>query len=415
MNSGALSTRLERSISHIDAAAWSRLSGAQPYTNYRWLQVVEEAIRGGASARYFLHYSDDRLLGAAVTYEIRNAGESHIVDALIFGRVTRLFALFGISICPALLCGPLVGHGGCVLWDREIDEPVRTQLLTRLMGELKDYAASQGMSLVFTQLPPNEAGVLEPALPAEICRSHNLPISYIDIEWETFSDYLSSLSASGKNMPTKARREVRFAAKSNLECVNPRDVSGDWHEIQGLWEQTQRRHSWSPSPYKSDFPASLARIGHDVSIVNLARTDDRLLGAALLLVSGTSAAGPVIGVSDDVRARKSFTYFNLAIYEPIRFAIENGLRRVYLGASSYELKRRRGCSELPLRMYIWPRSRPGRILMRIWCWVHRRWTGNALGRQGVLPDTLHARSRAVERVRQKNRGDFDRETSQNSA
>jgi predicted N-acyltransferase len=386
LNPGEPDIRFERRISRIDESDWAQLSEAQLYASYGWLQVVEETIRGGASPRYFLLYRDGRLLAAAICYEIRSAGESHVVDSLVFGRLTRVFNRAGLSICPALLCGPLVGHGSYVLWNPSIAEPDRARMLSQLVGELRDYASAQRLSLLFTKLPPDEARILEPALGDGTYRSLNLPVSYIDIEWDSFSNYLAGLSASGKNMPTKVRREVKAATKTQMQCVSPGDVRNDWRTIQGLWQQTHERHTWAPSSYKADFLASLARFCPDVSILNLARMNDSLLGAALLLRSGTSAAGPAIGISDDEHARKSFIYFSLAIYEPVRFAVENGLRRVYLGASSYELKRRRGCREVNLSMYIWTGSRIGRLFIRAWCRIHRVWTERNLRQNGISVD-----------------------------
>jgi predicted N-acyltransferase len=72
------------------------------------------------------------------------------------------------------------------------------------------------------------------------------------------------------------------------------------------------------------------------------------------VVVGVRAADTIflIMVGVDVRGRESSVYFNSSYNEPIRDAIETGLRRIYCGKLAYEVKSRRGFQLVGLSMYL---------------------------------------------------------------
>lgn len=382
INADTLTVRLEHRIENIDAGAWNQLAADDVYAQHGWLRVLETAVPEASNPVYFLLCEGGNVIGAAICYRFDEAAPSSL-DEMLLGRLCGPFARLGISLRPALLCGPLIGQGRHVLWRRDMEAPELDRLLERLLDAISTFVANERLTLAVARLPAEEEALLAALAARKFARTMNWPVSYVDIRWESFDAYLKHLAALGSNMPTKARREVAAPAKAGIRLDQDDRFQDSADEILDLMEANQRAHSAAPLGLGRDFFRTLADRHGRSCVVTLARAEETLAGAALLLTAGGYAGGSLIGVSDDPRNRKAFTYFNLALYEPIRFCIERGLKRVYLGAGLYDMKSRRGCRELELAMFIRHRSAPGRFACRLWCAVHRRWSAKKLDRQGV--------------------------------
>ncbi|MBA3562729.1 MAG: GNAT family N-acetyltransferase [Gammaproteobacteria bacterium] len=368
-----------RSIEDVDAGTWDRLAENDVYAQHGWLRVLEKTVVEASDPVYFLLREGKELVGAAVCYRLDAVGSS--LDEMWFGRLYRSLTRLGFSLSPALYCGPLLGQGRHVLWRREAPKPER--LLARLLDAVSAFAAEKSLALAVAKLPIEEGVLLEMFAGRGFARTMNWPVSYVDIRWGSFDAYVGHLAALGSSMATKARREIAGPGKTGILLGGIEHFENLSQEVLELIEANQRAHSDTPLGLKREFFETLAQSHGASSIVTVASANGKLAGAALLLTAGDCAGGPLIGVSEDVRNRKAFTYFNLALYEPIRFCIEHGLKRIYLGAGLYDMKRRRGCRELELAMLIRPRRMLGRIACRFWCVAHRRWAVKKLERQGV--------------------------------
>lgn len=375
--------RVHTSIAAVDCAAWAPLVDNQVFAQYGWLRTVEESVAEAASPTYFLLFDNSRLMAAAVCYQLDGGAGKSMLDRMLYGRLAESFSKLRLSVSPALLCGPVIGHGRYVFWAPELTFAQRGAYVGKLFSELERYCQLRALSLVFANIPPDEVDQLGKISKRMGSRSLNLPVSALDIRWSSFSEYVSSLAACGKNLPNKTRREVSALAKNDVDLVRDTRFHESGDKYLCLVEENLERHAGAVHRYAANLFHSLFAHHQDSSVVTVAKYQQETQGVALLLTADQSAAGPIIGVKKNSRNRRSFTYFNLAVYEPVRHCIRNGILRLYLGAGAYELKRRRGCHVLPLVMYVRCRSVTGRAAMRVWCWIHRVWTARSLRRQGV--------------------------------
>lgn len=369
--------RLVRRIAEVDAAAWDRLAEDDVYARHGWLATVEETATDGADPVYFLLENDGRLEGAAIGYRLSGTAPSSL-DELLLGRFARPFGRLGISLRPALLCAPLLGQGRHVLWRR--DDPSPERVLETLLDAVGRHAAAERLSLAIAKLPVEERVLLDALAGRGFARTMNWPVSVLDLRWESFDAWLESLGSVASN---KIRRESAAPARAGVRVNAEPDFAHLGEALFALVAANQRAYSRQPLGLESGFFRALARQHAGGCIVTVARAGTELAGTALLLTAGRAAGGPLIGVSGNPRNRRAFTYFNLAFYEPIRWCIEHGVQRLWLGSGLYDMKRRRGCRELELTMLIRHRSALGRIAVRIWCAAHRRWGTKKLERQGV--------------------------------
>jgi len=369
--------RIVRGIAEVDAAAWDRLAEDDVFARHGWLATLEETVAEAAEPVYFLLEDGARLEGAAIGYRLTGAGHCSL-DEMLLGRLARPLGRLGLSLRPALYCGPLIGQGRHLLWRR--DHALTGRLIDCLLDTVCSYAAAERLNLAFGKMPVDERELLGAFAGRGFARTMNWPVSVLDLRWDSVDGWLASL---GGPAATKARREIAAPARTGVRIGAEPGFADAGAAIFALFEANQRAHSDKPLGIAPEFLRVLSRHHTQGCVMNVARDDSGIMGAALLLTAGRAAGAPLIGVSGDPRNRKAFTYFNLAFYDPVRWCIEQGVRRLWLGAGVYVTKRRRGFRELGLAMLIRHRSAPSHVLCRLLCALHGRWARAKLARDGI--------------------------------
>lgn len=363
------------SITKISRSEWEQLTTADVFGQFDWLHTAEISIRGARRAKYFLLYRNQKLIAAAVGYRLSRGDELSRLDDLLFGDSAALATRLRLTPNQSLYFGPLVGHGRHVFWNRnchadEVDE--RIYLLLKQITTHKDFA---GVTIAFGRIPASEARLLAALRRLGFLESKSWPISYLNIRWNNFEDYVSSLSRRGKNLPTKIRRELAAPEKIGIVIKRSTDFGTKAENICHLFDENHRKHSSAVSEFKPDFIEALAKHHASGSVITIAKADGepQMLGCALLLTAEGTASGPLVGIAKHESNRVAFTYFNLAFYAPIRYCIENGIRNLYFGAGLRHMKRKRGCDEMDTYVFMRPATRVGYLFWRVWFVFHCYW------------------------------------------
>jgi GNAT acetyltransferase-like protein len=129
-----------------------------------------------------------------------------------------------------------------------------------------------------------------------------------------------------------ARRSVRKAEKIGLS-VEVSQAPSAVEEFYRLHIRTRRRHGLPPQPmsFFSNIQANIIKAG--LGFVVLARNGARLVAAAMFFRSGKSAIYK-FGASD--KARQDLRGNNLVMWEAIKFLVQDGVEKLYLGRTSLE-------------------------------------------------------------------------------
>jgi len=362
-------------IADIPRSDWEALTKTDVYGQFGWLQAVETNMKGARCSQYFLLYHDEQLTAAAVGYRYSRGNGLSKLDELLFGNMASLASRLRLAPKEALYFGPLIGHGRHVFWDRGCNADDAAERIRALLERITAREASTGVKLVFGRIPNDESELLKILRTHGYLETQSWPISYLDVQWTSFADYLSSLSRCGKNLPNKIRREAAAPEKQGVQIKRLVEFGHDAAEIHQLFDLTQRKHSAGTLAFGPGLIKGLATCHADGSVISVASTgqEQELLGCALLLVADGAASGPLIGIAERKINRDAFTYFNLAFYVPIRFCIENDIRRIYFGGGYRNMKRKRGCKEMDVSLFIVTSSRFGGLFWRAWFIIHRYW------------------------------------------
>ena len=361
------------SICSVPRDDWEELTVTDVHGQFGWLQALETGVTGAQRPRYFLLYRNDDLIAAAVGHYYSREIDPGRPGELLFGKMASLASKLRLTPRKFLYLGPIIGHGRSILWHRSCGAAEAIERIQILLGAITASDEFSDSTLIFGRIPIEETHLIAALRGLGYLETQSWPISYLDVSWNSFEDYVSSLSRCGKNMPNKVRREVAAPRKQRVRIDELDDFESRALEIHGLFEQTHGKHTDSQMEFGSQLVKALADSHHQGCVMSVARSEDNteLLGAALLLVANETAAGWLLGVADTPLNRKAFTYFNLAYYAPIRYCIERKIRRIYFGGGLRKAKRKRGCNEMGVSIFLRPSGHVAGLLWRAWFVVHR--------------------------------------------
>ncbi|WP_329570533.1 GNAT family N-acetyltransferase [Kitasatospora sp. NBC_01266] len=325
-------------LAAVPAATWAALAtGAGLYFSHEWLSLVEQETPG--RCRYLLAHDGAGIAGALPVYLVAGEPNPYYDPQLLFraavpGR--------GGRYCVA---GSRSGYSGELLLADRLTQAEQRCAVAALLDELAVLARAEGQQHAFL-LYLNARGLRQVAGYAE---DLSPVLSYSGDAWleapgRSFDDYLAGL-ASGRRWTV--RKEVRRFAEQGLTAVraDPRERLDLIVEFARLGNEKYGIEE-SEDELRTRFERQCAVLGeHGVLIEG--RRGETVVGMALsyrwedrlyLRMAGFDQSAPA----------GAYPYFNLVIYESLRYCYETGLRGVHLGTGSHDAKSARGARIGPL-------------------------------------------------------------------
>lgn len=347
------------SIAAIDARDWDRLAiGRGLFVSHRWLRWAERDP--GFAATYLLvRDRKDRLVGALPTYLWHGNGGA--LDAWydpwrVFVAPTVPGPAGRSSWLPVLLLGGRCGYHGDVLVDASLDISCRRAILALLMTGAEQVAADTGarsVALMYVAQPVADLVRQAGGPGAQLVATSAEAVISTDVD--NFDGYL-------RRFPSRRRTTL----KSEISMFDRAEVDvreatlGQVHaEIGPLLARHARNFGGTETDAVATRRlAEQSEVLDSISRVFLETRGGRVVGFSLCYEWEGTLYVRSSAVDRDAGSAR-FAYFNLAIYRPVRHAIEHRLREVNLGASSYQAKVGRGASLRSLWSVVWPPAEPG--------------------------------------------------------
>ena len=333
-----MQVKVHDTLAAVPAVSWASVAAeAGLYSSYEWLTLVERETPG--LCRYLLAWDGTKVAGALPVYLV--AGESNqyydpraVFHAALPGRNGRY-----------CLAGSRSGYSNEPLLAGSLTGDTQREVVTALLNELAVLSEAKGQRHSFF-LYLNDRGLRR----VTACAEHAYPVlSYSGDAWLaapglTFDDYLAGLSTTRRKT---TRKEIRRFAEQGLSVTqaDPRD------RLDLIVEFARRGNEKygiedSEVELRTRFGRQCATLGaHGVLFV--CHRGSTVVGVALayrwrdwlyLRMSGF----------DHETASSAYLYFNVVIYEPLRYCYEAGLRGLHLGTGSHHAKATRGARVGPL-------------------------------------------------------------------
>jgi hypothetical protein len=353
-------------LAGVPAVQWDRLAaGAHLYQSHSWLRWAE--AYHGLPTRYVLaRDASGALLGAVVTY----------LMCAVPGRLTRWYdpvRVFLTPHCdtakaaqrwfPVLLVGGCSGYHSEVLHAPTLDAPGRAAVTLALLDRCRAIADELDCrSLAFMYAPEPVCDEVSAALriPSRKIVTSAKAVIPLGPGIDDFDRYLARFPSVRRS---KLRKEVHAFAAAGGKVTTHR-LGDAIPRIARLMGAHQRKYGdlvtdAQMAHYLQTQEQHLGAVG----TVFVDERDGDIRGFTLYYAHGDALYSRAGGF--DPEHSPPYAYFNVAIYAPIRHALEHGLAILDLGLGSYRAKRLRGAEVTALWSVVVPPSN----LEPAWAWA----------------------------------------------
>jgi len=309
--------KLVSGVGALNATAWDRLAGDDPFLSHAFLAALEKSGSvgkgtGWTPATILVEDGDDHLIGAAPAYLKTHSQGEYVFDHAWADAFERA----GGSYYPKL----------------QIAVPFTPVPGPRLLGARSQHllAATETVCLQ-NDISSAHITFIDEAGAAECERRDWLMRYGIQYHWASrgyrdFDDFLDALSSRKR----KSIRKERAVAREGLEFVALRGSgieAAHWDWMWRFYQDTGSRKWGHPYLTRSFFDL-IGKSMADKLLLFVALRDGRPIAGALNLIGPDTLYGRYWGAVEEVQ----FLHFELCYYQAIEWAIANGLTYVQAGA-----------------------------------------------------------------------------------
>ena len=310
--------RIVESLGGIDASAWNRLCGGNPFLRHEFLHALIDtgcaSARTGWQPQILVLERDGEVAGAMPMFL-----KSHSYGEYVFDWAwADAYSRHGLEYYPKLLCAvPFTPvNGPRVLAGDSADRAM-------LIGKALDLA--KGVSSLHVLFPQDDEARLmheRGMLLRRTVQFHWKNDRYVD-----FDDFLSRLSHQKRKNLKQERRKVREAGVTFRWLCGEEIRSEHWDFFNKCYRNTYRAHH--STPYLSlDFFKRIGRNLPEHTLLILAERGGMPIGAAFNLYTPQTLYGRHWGAIEYV----PLMHFEACYYQSIDFAIARKLRTFEGGA-----------------------------------------------------------------------------------
>jgi predicted N-acyltransferase len=364
--------KIHNSIIEIDKECWQKVTGDKLFMSYNWLKTFEESLINPSLPYYILIDDNTNIAAAAVCYLEKKNRSIGSIDNVLLGRIRNLSLIKNLSFLPALICGPKRSYGIHFSFDKGLKKGEVEKLQNQLLDIIENIANENSVPLCFTNILKEESSLIQLLNKRGYFKTQTWPLNYMNVEWNSFDEYKKYLGQRFSRMNKKVANEINKNKKSGVVIKILQNIAEHQERLLELLEMNHTTYNSSIFSLKPDYILNMKKNFGDGAIVYTAEKQGKINGVCVKLKNEKEAVLAEIGV-DHTAGENDFTYFNIAYYEPIKDAIESGIKKIYAGNGLYKAKSKRGFSAADC--FIFYKSRPGlkSFFIRVWLFFHYLW------------------------------------------
>jgi hypothetical protein len=309
--------KIASGVSGLNARAWDRLTGDDPFVGHAFLSSLEDSKSVGSGtgwtpAPILVEDGVDHLVAAAPAYLKSHSQGEYVFDhgwAEAWERAGgEYYPKLQVAVPFTPVPGPrLLGH-----------RP--QQLLTAIEAvTVQNQMSSAHITFI------DEAGATECERRGWLIR-HGVQYHWFNHSYSGFEDFLATLSSRKR----KTLRKERAAAQEGLEIRALRGSAigpAEWEAMWAFYQDTGSRKWGHPYLTREFFDLVGERMG-DAVLLFIACRDSRPIAGALNFIGSDTLYGRYWGCTEEV----PYLHFELCYYQAVEWAIDHGLKCVQAGA-----------------------------------------------------------------------------------
>jgi predicted N-acyltransferase len=309
--------KLAGGVSGLNAAAWDRLAGDDPFVGHAFLSALERSGSvgkgtGWTPATLLIEDDADRLIGAAPAYLKAHSQGEYVFDHAWADAFERAGGNYYPKLQVAVPFTPVPGP--------------------RLLGDRPQHLLAAAEAVVMqNEISSAHITFIDEAGAAE-CERRGWLFRYgVQYHWgnrgyRDFDDFLDTLSSRKR----KSIRKERLTAREGLEFVTlrgPEIAPAHWDWMWRFYQDTGSRKWGRPYLTRSFFDL-IGKSLADKLLLFLAVRDGQPIAGALNLIGSDTLYGRYWGATEEVQ----FLHFELCYYQAVEWAITHSLTSVQAGA-----------------------------------------------------------------------------------
>jgi uncharacterized protein len=339
------------SLASIDAIGKQSMSslGSDGFYTYEWLKTLEMTKPFMVLPQHFAVWEGNSLEAVALcfleyTSQYRTFEECYPITRGIRELGHRL----GLNTNPPLVCYSPSSFRSRILFDKSSNQ---REILNSLSKTMDDFCIRNKVLISSFPYVSQFDGLLMNELPTlGYLGSPMEDTYYLDTPWSSFENYLGSLDS---NKRRNVRREIRQCADSGVTIQREYELSDLSDELSHLYKNLHQKYNRGrPCPLRAEFFNGLSSYAKGKVRLITARKNGKLAGFCLMLCHNLTLDTFIAGFDYNVQTMRDYTYFNLCFHEPIKMAIEEGLKRINFRGASDEAKQRRGFRRETMYTYV---------------------------------------------------------------
>jgi predicted N-acyltransferase len=304
-------------VSGLNARAWDRLGGGDPFLSHAFLSALEDSGSvgpgtGWTPAPILVEDDGSHLVAAAPAYLKTHSQGEYVLDHGWAEAWQRAGGQYYPKLQVAVPFTPVPGRR--LLGSRP------HSLLTAIEAvTVQNDLSSAHITFI------DDEGAREAELRGWLVR-HGVQFHWFNRGYGAFDDFLAALTSRKR----KAIRKERAAAVDGLHIKVLRGAEiepADWDSMWAFYQDTGSRKWGRPYLTREFFDIAGERLG-DRLLLFLACRGGLPIAGALNLVGPDTLYGRYWGTIEDV----PFLHFELCYYQAVEWAIANGLKSVQAGA-----------------------------------------------------------------------------------
>jgi predicted N-acyltransferase len=318
-----------RGIEEVDREMWRTLEPPEfPFFDFEFLRALEHSgsihRRSGWSPAYLVCKEGARLLGALCLYLKTDSYGEYIFD----WEWARAYQQYGLSYYPKLVAAvPFTpATGPKLLLPPDVDVTTRARVTNALLEAAEDlgteYRVSSSHALF---LPEEELGEF---MRRGFTVRHSLQFHWRNRDYETFSDFLGTLSGKRRRQILRERRQLEGEGLEILHLTGNAllpEHAALMHRfylatLDGKWGVPYLNRAFFDEVFGTMKDRTLLVLARDVAGLPLA--------GALFFLKDRSLFGRYWGAAQQRRN----LHFELCYYQAIDFAIGQGINLLEAGA-----------------------------------------------------------------------------------
>jgi predicted N-acyltransferase len=166
------------------------------------------------------------------------------------------------------------------------------------------------------------------------------PTLYLDVHWKSFEEYLESLKNDTRK---KIRREIRSCSDNGVTIERLSEFKDLSTTLSDLSLNLSAKYNNRKRMFTPAFYECLSDYSKANTIIFVAKKKGVIIGFSVSLRKGETLDVFHCGFNYEMQDKTDFTYFNLCYYTPIKWAIQEGITKLYYRIAAEGAKYKRGC------------------------------------------------------------------------